>query len=49
MGQPIRYWPGQYVMLGNPRADIPLRAYSIANARARMANWCCKWPAPTTA
>ncbi len=32
VGQPIRYWPGQYVMLGNPRADIPLRAYSIANA-----------------
>jgi CDP-4-dehydro-6-deoxyglucose reductase len=32
VGQPIRYWPGQYVTLGNPRADIPARAYSIANA-----------------
>ena len=32
VGQPIRYWPGQYVTLGNPRADIPARAYSISNA-----------------
>jgi CDP-4-dehydro-6-deoxyglucose reductase len=32
VGQPLRYWPGQYVMLGNPRAEVPLRAYSIANA-----------------
>lgn len=32
VGQPIRYWPGQYVTVGNPRADIPLRAYSISNA-----------------
>lgn len=32
VGQPIRYWPGQYVTLGNPRADIPPRAYSISNA-----------------
>jgi CDP-4-dehydro-6-deoxyglucose reductase len=32
VGKPIRYWPGQYVVLGNPRADIPARAYSIANA-----------------
>jgi CDP-4-dehydro-6-deoxyglucose reductase len=31
VGQPIRYWPGQYVTLGNPRADIPARAYSISN------------------
>jgi CDP-4-dehydro-6-deoxyglucose reductase len=32
VGQPIRYWPGQYVTLGNPRAGIPARAYSIAGA-----------------
>ena len=32
VGQPIRYWPGQYVTVGNPRADIPARAYSISNA-----------------
>ncbi len=32
VGQPIRYWPGQYVTIGDPRADIPPRAYSISNA-----------------
>lgn len=32
VGQPIRYWPGQYVTLGDERAGIPLRAYSISNA-----------------
>lgn len=32
VGQPIRYWPGQYVTIGNPRAGIPARAYSISNA-----------------
>ena len=32
VGQPIRYWPGQYVTIGNPRANIPPRAYSISNA-----------------
>ncbi|MEI7432069.1 MAG: 2Fe-2S iron-sulfur cluster-binding protein [Betaproteobacteria bacterium] len=32
VGQPIRYWPGQYVTIGDPRADIPARAYSISNA-----------------
>ncbi len=32
VGQPVRYWPGQYVTLGNPRSDIPARAYSISNA-----------------
>jgi len=32
VGQPIRYWPGQYVTIGNPGAGIPARAYSIANA-----------------
>jgi CDP-4-dehydro-6-deoxyglucose reductase len=29
--EPLRYWPGQYVHLGNP-PEIPRRAYSIANA-----------------
>lgn len=29
--EPLRYWPGQYVHLGNP-PDAPRRAYSIANA-----------------
>jgi CDP-4-dehydro-6-deoxyglucose reductase len=32
VGQPIRYWPGQYVTLGDARAGFPERAYSISNA-----------------
>lgn len=32
VGQPVRYWPGQYVTLGNARDHIPPRAYSISNA-----------------
>lgn len=32
VGQPIRYWPGQYVTIGNPRGHVPARAYSISNA-----------------
>ncbi|WP_409524434.1 2Fe-2S iron-sulfur cluster-binding protein [Nitrincola sp. MINF-07-Sa-05] len=32
LGQIMRYWPGQYVTLGNPSAGIPTRCYSIANA-----------------
>ena len=32
VGQPIRYWPGQYVTLGDPRQGFPARAYSISNA-----------------
>lgn len=32
LGQPVRYWPGQNMMLGDERAGIPLRCYSIANA-----------------
>lgn len=32
VGQPIRYWPGQYVTLGDARGGIAPRAYSIANA-----------------
>ena len=31
VGQPIRYWPGQYVTVGDPRAGVPARAYSISN------------------
>lgn len=29
---PMRYWPGQYVLLGAPQSGIPARSYSIANA-----------------
>lgn len=32
LGQPLRYWPGQYVMLGDAAAGAPPRCYSIANA-----------------
>lgn len=32
VGKPIRYWPGQYVTVGNPHANVPARAYSISNA-----------------
>lgn len=32
VGQPMRYWPGQYLMLGGPQDIAPARAYSIANA-----------------
>lgn len=32
VGQPIRYWPGQYLTLGDPKGGVPPRAYSIANA-----------------
>ena len=32
VGPVLRYWPGQYVTLGDERAAIPYRAYSIANA-----------------
>lgn len=32
VGPPLRYWPGQYVMLGDARAGAPPRPYSIANA-----------------
>jgi CDP-4-dehydro-6-deoxyglucose reductase len=28
----MRYWPGQYLMLGDPDNGVPLRSYSIANA-----------------
>lgn len=29
---PMRYWPGQYVTLGDVRAGVALRCYSVANA-----------------
>jgi len=32
LGQPIKFWPGQYAMLGDVATDHPLRPYSIANA-----------------
>lgn len=32
VGNPIRYWPGQYVTLGDEREGISRRAYSISNA-----------------
>jgi CDP-4-dehydro-6-deoxyglucose reductase len=32
VAQPLRYWPGQYVMVGGGRAAIPDRSYSIASA-----------------
>lgn len=32
IGQPMRYWPGQYVTLGDDPNNAPERCYSIANA-----------------
>lgn len=32
LGKPIRFWPGQYAMLGDGSDEHPLRPYSIANA-----------------
>ena len=32
VGQVMRYWPGQYVTVGDERAGAPPRCYSIANA-----------------
>ena len=32
VGEPLRYWPGQYVMVGDERGGHPPRPYSIANA-----------------
>ena len=32
VGDPIRYWPGQYLMVGNEQAGAPPRPYSIACA-----------------
>lgn len=32
IGKPVRFWPGQYVILNHPDESMPPRAYSIANA-----------------
>ncbi|MGD8709133.1 MAG: 2Fe-2S iron-sulfur cluster-binding protein [Ectothiorhodospiraceae bacterium] len=32
VGQPMRFWPGQYVIVGDDREGAPPRSYSIANA-----------------
>lgn len=32
VGRPIRYWPGQYVTIGDEEAGITPKAYSISNA-----------------
>ena len=32
LGNVLRYWPGQYIILGDPDNGIPMRSYSIANA-----------------
>lgn len=32
IGQPLRYWPGQYVQLEDINGQVPPRCYSIANA-----------------
>jgi CDP-4-dehydro-6-deoxyglucose reductase len=36
LGDPMRFWPGQYVTLGDPAQDIPPRCYSIANIPNRL-------------
>lgn len=32
VGDPVRYWPGQYLMVGDERSGIPPRPYSIGCA-----------------
>lgn len=32
IGTPMRFWPGQYVLLGDTGGSIPPRSYSLANA-----------------
>ncbi|MFT3821871.1 MAG: 2Fe-2S iron-sulfur cluster-binding protein [Rubrivivax sp.] len=32
LGAPMRFWPGQYVMLGGGASGVPARSYSVANA-----------------
>ena len=34
-GEALRYQPGQYVLLGDPAAELVVRSYSIANAPRR--------------
>lgn len=35
IGDPLRFWPGQFITIGDPVAGIPWRSYSIANAPKR--------------
>ena len=32
LGEPMRYWPGQYVMIGDDEGKVPARSYSLAAA-----------------
>lgn len=32
LGETMRFWPGQYVQIGDASQGVPVRAYSIANA-----------------
>lgn len=32
LGESLRFWPGQYVMIGDEENQVPARQYSIANA-----------------
>lgn len=32
LGEPMRYWPGQYVLLGEESTGVPARCYSLAAA-----------------
>lgn len=32
LGEPMRFWPGQYVQLGDTSRGIPVRSYSLASA-----------------
>ncbi len=32
VGEPMRFWPGQYIMMGSEEHGVPSRSYSIANA-----------------
>ncbi|MGH3191731.1 MAG: 2Fe-2S iron-sulfur cluster-binding protein [Streptosporangiaceae bacterium] len=35
LGENLRFWPGQYVMIGDLSNEVPARQYSIANAPRR--------------
>lgn len=49
VGQPIRYWPGQYVTLATLALTSPHAPIRFPMHRAPMANWCCKSPVPKAA
>lgn len=40
LGEPMRFWPGQYVVLGNPAQGIHNRAYSIASIPNNEGEFC---------